>query len=396
MAGLVEKRVAMKLLGPPPPICAIRPTLNTAELEADAQRVSEEEPSPAHVCLHIDCEESRSALEDVIESATCRLDVLMFIWGNDNIGWNTARHLAAKARPELPVRVLVDGSGNLFQSGSEVSPPSELNRAVCWLADQPYVTVLRTRNPGLRLDHRKLVVADGRIAWSGGRNLVDDAFFATHDLTYTVDGPLAGRMAEVFEDAWRHNGGTARSDSPPPPPSDLPNALARVVRTTPAKREFARILYEAVEKSEHHVFVENPYFSDNHLISLLARARRRGSDVRVVLTLDSGSRIFDRSNRVTANRLLAAGVRVYLYPGKAHAKVLAVDGVWAYIGTGNFDNLSLRRNRELGLAINDGPIIAELEERLFWRDFQDEWELIEPLPVGSLEYLAEFIASTFS
>ena len=113
------------------------------------------------------------------------------------------------------------------------------------------------------------------------------------------------------------------------------------------------------------MYVENPYLSDSHLIYLLAKARRRGADVRVVLTLKSDTQIFDHANRVTANRLLKAGVRVYLYPGNTHIKAMAVDGVWAYTGTGNFDNLSLRHNRELGLAVFDGPAIRELEERGF-------------------------------
>jgi phosphatidylserine/phosphatidylglycerophosphate/cardiolipin synthase-like enzyme len=177
---------------------------------------------------------------------------------------------------------------------------------------------------------------------------------------------------------------------------EAPNAQARVVSTEPTKREFAKVLYEAVERAEHHIYAENPYFSDNHLIALLGKARARGADVRAVLTLDSDSSIFDRSNRITANRLLAAGVRVYLYPGRSHVKALAVDGVWAYTGTGNFDNFSLRHNRELGLAINDGPVIQELEERLFLSDFQPECELTTPLPVGPLDYLYEFLASTFT
>ena len=152
----------------------------------------------------------------------------------------------------------------------------------------------------------------------------------------------------------------------------------------------------AVLYSRHHVYAENPYFSDNHLIACWCKRSRRGADVRVVLTLDSDSRIFDRSNRVIANRLLAAGIRVYLYPGLMHAKVLAVDGVWAYTGTGNFDNLSLRHNRELGIVISEGRSSPRSNRRLFLADMPDEWEMTEPLPVGPLDYLAEFLASTFT
>ena len=153
------------------------------------------------------------------------------------------------------------------------------------------------------------------------------------------------------------------------------------------------MIYDAVEHSRHHVYVENPYFADNHLLYLLAGARQRGADVRVVLTVQSDSVLYDRSNKVMANRLLAAGCRVYLYPGMTHVKALAVDGAWAYTGTGNFDNLSLRHNRELGVAISDGPFIGELEERLFQADFNPEWELTAPLELTPSDYFYEFIAS---
>ncbi len=391
-AELVEKRVAPRLLGSPPPVCPDRPTLDPDELEAEAYRVSGERPTPADVRLQIDGDESLAALEQVIAGTTCRLDVIMYLWNSDDLGWRVARLLAARAGPGLPVRVIVDGSGNLIHGEPKDASATQVNAAVCWLARQPHVTLLRTHNPVGRLDHRKLVIADGRVAWNGGRNFGDKEFFQTHDLTYTVSGPPARTMAEFFDLYWVHQGGPPAPPLPSVPPPDEPNALARVLRTRPTERSLAQGLYAAVSRARHHVYVENPYFGDGHLLYLLARARQRGADVRAVLTLHSDSGLYDRANRVTANRLLAAGVRVYLYPTLMHAKASAVDGVWAYMGTGNFDNLSLRRNRELGIALSAGPAIAELEERLFLADFRPEWELTEPLPLSPLDYLYEFIA----
>ena len=114
-----------------------------------------------------------------------------------------------------------------------------------------------------------------------------------------------------------------------------------------------------------------------------------------MLTLHDVSETIDRANRVTANRLLHAGVRVYLYPGMTHVKAAAVDARWAYLGTGNFDALSLRRNRELGLAVGSGALIGEVEERIFARDFCPEWELTGPLPVRPCDYFSETLASLF-
>jgi cardiolipin synthase len=392
-AGIVRKRVVANFLGPRGPIEEDRPTLDVDELEAAAARVTGEPLTPADVRYYLDGCEALSALDAVIDGAECRIDVLMYLWGNDEIGWHVAKKLAAKAECGVAVRVVVDGGGNLAQGEPKEARPDELNATVCWLAGQPGVTLIRGRNPIYHLDHRKLVVADARVAWLGGRNFVDNAFCRDHDLSYTVAGPLAGTMDKSFEKFWEREGGAPAEALPGAPAPACTNAVARVVRTRPTERTLAYNLYAAVEKARHHVYVENPYFGDNRLIADLARARRRGADVRVVLTLQSDSKFYDHANRVTANRLLREGVRVYLYPGVTHVKATAVDSVWLYTGTGNFDNLSLRHNRELGVAISAGPAIDELEERLFWADFRDEWELTEPLPLTPLDRLYELLAT---
>jgi cardiolipin synthase len=299
------------------------------------------------------------------------------------------------------VRVLVDGGGNLLFGQPETATVADVNRVVCWLAAQPYVQVLRTRNGCARFDHRKLVLVDGQAVWSGGRNFTQKAFFGQHDLSFTLAGPLAGELAETFECSWAEQGGSRKAEAgrapptSPPCPPPAPNAWARLVYTEPGSQQLADTLHQAVNDARHHVFAENVYFSDGRLIAELIDARRRGVDVRVVLTLASDSDVFKRVNRVTADRLLRAGVRVYLYPGMTHVKALAVDGCWAYTGSANFDPLSLRHDRELGLAVSAGPVVAELEERLFRPDFRPEWELHAPLPLAPGDRAAELLASLF-
>jgi cardiolipin synthase len=391
-AGLAHKRIAMNVKEAPGPVSSDGGTLDINALEAEAEQLSGEPLSPAVLSLNTDGREALAAVENVIDSANCRLDVLMYLWSSDSIGWRIARRLAARAAPHLPVRVLVDGGGNLIHGKSRADDAKEINETVCWLAGQPHVQVLRNRNPWFHFDHRKLIVADARLAWSGGRNFNEESFGSDHDLSYTVSGPLAAKMDALFEEYWQDQGGRPGLSMPMPDPPEFPDALARVVRTRPVDHALARTLYHVVAKAEHHVYVENPYFGDSYLLYLMARARRRGADVRAVLTIQSDSPLYNSSNRVTANRLLKAGVRVYLYPGMTHVKALAVDGLWAYTGTGNFDSLSLRRNRELGLSINAGPMVQEIEERLFLPDFKPEWELTEPLPVTPLDYILELIA----
>jgi phosphatidylserine/phosphatidylglycerophosphate/cardiolipin synthase-like enzyme len=382
--GCVGRRLMLPLLGAPGPLAAC----------ADAPPAVPAGLRPAEMWLCTDGDEALDALAAVIDGACRRLDVLMFTWDDSAVGRGVAERLAARAGPGLRVRVLVDGGGNLIFGTPEGASAAEVNRCVCWLARQPYVEVVRTRTPLGHFDHRKLVVADGRLAWSGGRNFTAVGFCQRHDVSFTLQGPLAAELDERFERSWREQGG-APGEALPEVPADCPNAAARLVATGPLEHTLRSAVYDAVDAARRYVWVENPYLTDGAMLAKLARARHRGADVRVVLSLATDVPSVNRANRVTANRLLRAGVRVYLYPGLVHTKAAAADGTWAYLGSGNFDLLSLRRNYELGVLLGPCPALAELEERLFRADFRPEWELHEPLPLSPGDYSGELFAGLF-
>jgi cardiolipin synthase len=347
------------------------------------------EPGLEAACMTLCTEpdEALAALGQVIDAATCRLDVLMFTWADDAVGRAVAARLAAWAGPGRRLRVLMDGGGNLVFPVCPTDSVAQANAAVCWLARQPFVEVRRTRDACAHFDHRKLVLADGALAWTGGRNFTELAF-TRRDLVFTLAGPPAAKLAAHFESFWQRQGGRPAEALPPAPPVTA-NAAARLVWTEPHDQQIRHAVYGAVDAAAARVWLENPYLFDAGLVARLARARRRGADVRVVLTLFPESEVALRATRVTANRLLAAGVRVYLYPGPLHTKAATADGCWAYVGTGNFDTLSLRRNWEIGVTLGPGPVLAELEERLFAADFQPGYELREPLPLSPGDRAAE-------
>lgn len=386
--GILGKRLFLRRAGLP----------STPAPESAPGMEAAPEPCPdgklAALCLYTEGTEALAALDRVIDAATCRLDVMMFNWDPSPLGMAIAARLAARAGPNFRVRVLVDGGGNLIFPVPHEATPAEANRAVSWLAQQPHVEVRRTRNAFARFDHRKLVLADGCLAWAGGRNFTANAFFQRHDVTFTVAGPLAGDLQALFERFWREQGGQP-ADALPPPSLPNANATARLVGTGPCERSLEHALYDAIDGACHHVWVENPYLTDSGLINKLISSRQRGVDVRVVLTITHDPEMVCRANRVTANRLLRAGVAVYLYPGYLHTKAAAVDGRWAYLGSGNFDALSLRCNYELGLAITAGAVLAEVEQRVLLPDFCPAWQLHEPLHLSPADYASEMIANLF-
>lgn len=376
-----------------PPLEPDRPVMDPDALEAVLRKKIGSELKPGWVDLYPTGEEALAALHAVIDLAACRIDILMYLWDNDSLGWEVAHHLAAVARPDLPVRILLDGGANLSQGEPKEATSAEVQRVVCWLSQQPNIHLIRHRDPNFHFDHRKVVVADGRLAWSGGRNFTYPAFFKDRDVSYTVAGPLACEAEEIFERYWREQGGCPAEPLPPPPELPEQNVMARLVETSPTEFDLAQAVYRALDSACNHIYMENPYLTDNRILLKLVHARRRGVDVRLVMTIDDESETINSSNKVSINRLIRAGVTVYLYPGMTHAKTTAVDGVWAYVGTGNFDRLSLRHNHEQGLAIGYGPVIQELEERVFMVDFNPEWEVKEPLPVTFRDYLRALVGS---
>jgi phosphatidylserine/phosphatidylglycerophosphate/cardiolipin synthase-like enzyme len=396
----LAKRYLIPCGGHAPPLVEDRGSLDPTELDQDFFKLTRVWRKPARIEMDVDGEAALRRLEGLIDHAQQSLDVLMYQWDNDALGWGLAHRLADRALslpspPGCPaVRILIDGGGNLIHAPPESARVSEANEVVGWLSKQPHVEVLRTRNPLAHFDHRKLVVIDRKIAWSGGRNFTLASFFEYHDVSYTLEGPLVAEMEHGFEETWEQSGGLARPPVATPELDEAEaNALCRVVGTSATRRDLSRVLYRAVDRSYHHVYLENPYFTDSLLWCKLARARRRGSDVRVVFAKDSQSCVIDRAVRVTVNRLLRIGVRVYMHPSTTHVKAASVDTRWAYLGTGNFDNLSLRRNNEVGVSIGSGPLIDEVEERVFLRDFRRDWEIKEPLDVNLGDYLCEVIAN---
>jgi cardiolipin synthase len=396
----VCNRLVLPLGGPPSELEPDRPSLDADQLEKVLGHVLKRDLEPAQVEIELDGATSLRILEALIDSARQRIDVLMYQWDSDALGWAIAQRLANRAAclgagPDggPSVRVLVDGGGTLIHAPPEAKTAAQANEVLGWLIQQPHVQVLRNHNGLGHFDHRKLVVVDDEVAWSGGRNFTLASFVEYHDVSYLLHGPLVGDMVERFEKSWQENGGTAAEHAAPCPPLPGANAWARVIGTGRGRRGFSNVLYHAVDHACHHIYLENPYLTDSLLLCKLVQARRRGADVRVVLAQDSQSRLIDSALKVTANRLLKAGIRVYIYPGTTHVKAASVDSRWGYVGTGNFDSLSLRRNNEVGLAVGAGPFLGELEERLFLADFRPEWEVTARLPIVVADYLAEMVVT---
>jgi cardiolipin synthase len=352
-------------------------------------------PTPARLTLLPSSEGSLQALLDLIASARMRIDLMMYGWEDDPTGRAVAAALAARAQQGVRIRLIVDRTGYLIHNAPAAQG--------CWtfldaLRSVPNVTVMEPPGPFFRLDHRKLAVIDSRIAWTGGMILTEVARRRWHNFAFLAEGPIVAQYACLFEECWREQGGYPDAFDPGigcgggGEPPVAANASVRMIRTDLKIRSLRDALYHAVDHAQHHIYLENPYFTDEILTDKLVAARARGVDVRAILTLRGNMALTNRYETLTANRLLCGGVRVYLFPIMTHVKALSADGVWAYIGTGNFDEQSLRNNREVALSVTSPSVVSALDQSLFLPDMAVSQELGTRLPPPRHRGLLELFA----
>ena len=165
----------------------------------------------------------------------------------------------------------------------------------------------------------------------------------------------------------------------------------RVLFTRPGNAEIFRAQLAAIRQARKYIYVENAYFTDDAMLYELAKARKRGVDVRVILPLAGNHGPINKSNILAANAMMAHGIRVFVYPGMSHIKAAIFDD-WVCLGSANWDKLSFRANKELNIATSHPRAVEELQLRLFDADFSKAVELTEPFPERWSDHLLEVLA----
>jgi cardiolipin synthase len=182
--------------------------------------------------------------------------------------------------------------------------------------------------------------------------------YAWHDMMMEVQGPVVDVLTHEFGDAWAHAGMFGdfgyffHKLKPNQKRDDRGDHPIRVLLTETGNAEIFRAQRAAIRNAQRYIYIQNAYFADDAMLYELARARRQGVDVRVIMPIFGNHGPLNKSNALAANAMLEHGIRVFLYPGMSHIKAAVFDG-WACFGSANWDNLSFHTNKELNLATSD-------------------------------------------
>lgn len=325
-------------------------------------------------------------LTDIL-SAKNTIQLEMYIFASDLVGWRFARALAEKDDSGLQVRVIYDSLGSR-DSTNEVFD-FMLGHGI---EVYEYAPTFPRRWSMFRKkrNHRKLLLVDGRVGYVGGINIsndyapIDSGGAGWRDTTLRIEGPILRDLEAIFLGSWSK--GPFRHIAPRPNPAPLTfddGVWASVLGSQRwrDKRSIGRHYLHAISNAQERIWITNAYFvPDRRFLRALRLACRRGVDVRLIVPGESDSWPVQYAMRALFTRLLGWGVKLYEWQGPMmHAKTAVIDGTWTIVGSFNLDHLSLFHNLEVTALVLDRRFGADMEA-MFEMDLmrctpvvRDEW-----------------------
>jgi len=384
----------------PPPLTR-GPGMDLIAFERHLDEITNNWTSWGRMTYLVDGVEFFPRLIDTMSQAEKSIHYRIYIFDNDDYATTIADILRERSK-KVEVKVLLDGAGTIMATRAHAqtmplahSPPGSIKS---YLKQSSNVRVRTQTNPWFTADHSKLIVIDAQTAFLGGMNIGREYRYERHDIMVQLKGPVVSVLQQEFERAWSHAGvmgdaalftkgmETRRSDMP-----DDNGYPIRVLVSKTGESEIYRTQLEAIRRAKSYIYLENMYYMQDKILEELVKARLRGVDVRVILSLDNLVWPVSGAHTAVANMLIENGIRVFVYPGILHAKAAIYDG-WACLGSANFDKASFKRNRELNVATSHADAVNELLERFFEPDFKISYELKEPVPANWTDGIAELLA----
>ncbi len=329
-----------------------------------------------------------------------------YIYWSGEIGREFVDALTERSKAGVKVHVLLDWVGSIKMDGELIQQLEESGVQVRRYHPPRWYTLSRMNNR----THRKLLVVDGEIGFTGGVGIADnwlgDAEDEDHwrDSHFRLDGPAVAQMQSAFLDNWmKTDGEVLHGEDYFPVLRPAGDALAQLFRSAPNEgSESVRLMYLlSIASARHSLRIAASYFIPDDLsVETIVAACRRGVRVEIVVPgTKIDTEVTRRASRSRWGPLLKAGVVIHEYrPTMYHCKVMIVDDVWVSVGSTNFDNRSFRLNDEANLNVFDRTF-AQQQIEVFDADRAradeitlEQWSR-RPLTEKTIEWLAGLLRS---
>jgi len=339
---------------------------------------------------------------EAVEGAQRSITIEAYIYWAGEVGLLFAGALAERAKAGIPVKILLDAIGSASIGRDILDTLADAGCQVAWYNPIHWYTLGRFNNR----THRKSLIVDGQIAFTGGAGIADqwlgNAQDADHwrDIQIRIEGPAVTPLQTGFAHNWQVTTGELLSGDIYYPTIDPGGPLrAQTLMSSPETGGsiVRTVYYLSMVCARKSIVIANSYFvPDPVALDTLIDAKRRGIDVRIMVAGIRNDNWIARHNSVRLyGRLLEAGIEILEYNHTMlHHKTMTVDGLWTTIGTTNFDNRSFAHNEESNVCVYDRGLARELE-----RIFHEDARLCERVDIedwkrrGVFDRIQEFIAA---
>jgi cardiolipin synthase A/B len=320
--------------------------------------------------LHQDGRQTYDALEKLIREARHHVHAIFYIWEPDGQGARFRDLLAEKARSGVQVRLLLDAMGSSGALGRFMDPLRKAGGRVSPFSPTRFLRRSLTIN---FRNHRKILVADGLTAYTGGLNIGDGYTHGWRDLGMVIGGPVVACLQEVFADDWYYATGEdlagrdyvpEYAGPPEAPPSVADGAIIAGGPDSPYNATHDAF-FLAATLARKRIFITTPYLAPTPAMETALRtAVYRGVDVRLLVPNRSDVPLARLAGRSYYPSLLSAGIRVFEYlPAVLHEKLWIIDDTFTVVGSANLDNRSFTLNFEISCFLRSAEVNRQLSAK---------------------------------
>lgn len=351
-----------------------------------ARRISEYEvTSNNHIEIFATPHQAFDAMREAIDRAQKFIHLEYYIIQSDEVTRLLFDSLAEAAKRGVEVRLLYDALGSIWLKRIFLTRLTKAGAKVAGFL--PFSLLPQRLNLNFR-NHRKILICDGKEAFTGGTNIGKEYLGRVsekqwHDYTVRVIGPCCNQLQDVFAKDWHF---TTQEDlfSPEYYPESVRSGASsiQVLESGPDSTFLSlhQAIFLALNSAREEILLTTPYFiPDPSIVSALTVAALRGVRVKLILPSKSDSKLVQYAGRSFYDNLLKAGVMIYEYqPRILHAKLMVIDGKWTMLGSANMDIRSFRLNFELNLLVY-GPEVSQQAKEIFQKDIEQS----EPIELES-------------
>jgi cardiolipin synthase len=300
-----------------------------------------------------------------IRSAKKSINFETYVFWDGEIAREFSEALAERARAGVPVHAILDAQGTRKMGEENRERLRSAGVDIVKYHSGLWIDPRRYNNRS----HRKLLIIDGKIAFTGGAGIADEwtgnANSPEHwrDNHYKITGPVVAQLQGTFMNNWlKTRGNVLHGDDFFPPLASTGSYLVQAIRSSPHNANLDLLYLLAIASAQKTLRIENAYFLPDELIRKeLMAAAKRGAKVEIIVP---GKHIDQKLVRAASKRhwpeLIKAGIKIYEFqPTMVHVKLMIVDDAFVSFGSGNFDNRSISLNDEANVDVLDGSFAAQ-------------------------------------